>query len=84
MAKEADRIAQVGSSDCGVDEATNQLSIVCRLTLCGARVGIQFQVSIERSCHRFALSHPKLVQHVEDVVSLGDHKVSWSSKYLDA
>ena len=61
MAKEADQIAQVGSSDCEVDETTNKLSIKYRLTLFGARVGIQFEVSVERGCHRFALSHPELV-----------------------
>ena len=61
LAKEADCIIEVGLNDREVDETTNQLSIVCRLTLCGARVGIQFEVSIKRGCHIFALSHPELV-----------------------
>ena len=61
LTKEVDRIAEVGSSDCEVDKTTNKLSNVCRLTLYGARVGIQFEVLIERVCHRFALSHPELV-----------------------
>ena len=71
-------------SDCEVDDTTNQLLIVCWLTLCGARVGIQFEVSVERGCHKFALSHPERVHQVEDVVSLGDHNAGWSSNYLDS
>ena len=61
LAKDADRIVEVGSSDREVDETTNQLSIVCRLTICSARASIQFEVSVERGCHRFALSHLELV-----------------------
>ena len=61
LAKETDRITEVGSSDREIDEASDQLMIVSRLTCCGARVGIQFEVSIEWGCDRFTLSHPELV-----------------------
>ena len=63
---------------------THQLWIVCRLTLSGAKVGIQFEVLVERGCHRFALNHPELIQQVDDVLPLGDHNSGWSSNYLDA
>ena len=61
LAKEIDRIAEVGSSDRKIDEASDQLSILSRLTLCGAGVGIQFEVSIEMGCHGFTLNHLELV-----------------------
>ena len=61
LTKETGQIAEIGSSDREVDEAPDQLSILSWLTLCVARVGIQFEVSIERGCHRFTLSHPELV-----------------------
>ena len=47
MTKEADQITWAGSSDHKVDETTNKLSIVCWLTLYGAGVGIQFEVSVK-------------------------------------
>ena len=61
LANEANRIGHVGSSDPEVDENTNKLLIMCRLTLYGAGVCIQFKVSAERACHIFALSHLELV-----------------------
>ena len=60
LTKQTDRIVEVGSSHREVDMPTNRLSIVCRLTLCGARVGIQFEVSVERASDGFTLCHLKL------------------------
>ena len=45
LAKETDQITEVGSSDREIDEASNKLSILSRLTLYGAGVVIQFEVS---------------------------------------
>ena len=61
LAKETDRIIEVGSSDREIDEAPNQLSILSRLTRCGAGDRIQFEVSIEWGFHRLTLNHPELV-----------------------
>ena len=47
LAKETDRIAEIGSSDREVDESLDQLKILGRLTRGGTRVRIQFEVSIE-------------------------------------
>ena len=69
LAKETDRVTKVWSSDREIDKTTNKLSIVCWLTHCSVGVGIQFEVLIERGCHRFALGRPELVLQVEDVMS---------------
>ena len=61
LAKEADRIVEVGSSDREVDKTTNKLSIVCQLTLSDTGVGILFDVSIEKGNDRLTLDHPELI-----------------------
>ena len=58
LTKETDRIANVGSNDCEVETITNKLLIVCRLTLCGVVVGIQFEVSVERGSNGLTLCYP--------------------------
>ena len=56
MIKEADWIAEVGSSDREVDKTTNKLSIVCQLTLRGVIADIQFKVLVERGSDGLTVS----------------------------
>ena len=42
LAKEVDWIAEVGSCNDKIDDASDKLPISCRLTLCGAREAIKF------------------------------------------
>ena len=76
-------ITEVGSSDHEVDKTTNKLSIMCRPTLCGAGVGIQFEVSVKRGNDGLTLYHPKLDEQIEDIMSLRDHDVVWSLNYFN-
>ena len=61
LAKETDRIAEIGSSDREIDETPDELPILSRLTRFGAEVRIKFEIAIERGCHGFALNHTELV-----------------------
>ena len=45
-------------------------------------VGIELEILIERGSDEFTLCHPKLEEHIEDIVSLGDHDVVRSLNYL--
>ena len=55
LAKEVDRVTKVGSRDGEVDQAADYLAILSGVAHGRARVGIYFEVSIEKSGHRFAL-----------------------------
>ena len=69
-------------SHCEVDKTTNQMSIVCRLTLCSAGVSIQFDVSVEKGSNKLILCHPKLEEQIEDIRSLIDHDVVLGLNYF--
>ena len=62
LAKEADRVTKVGSRDGEIDQAADYLAIRGGVAHGRARVGIYFEVSIERSRHRFSLGESKLVE----------------------
>ena len=85
LIKEADWIAEVGSSDREVDKVTtNKLFIVYGFTLYGEGVGIQFEVSVERGSNGLTVFHPKLEKQIEIIMSLRDHDVACGSNYFNA
>ena len=65
-----------------IDEAIDQLTILRQFVLFFSRVGIEFEISIERGSDGITPCHPKLEDYVEDIVSLGDHDDIKSPNYL--